>query len=62
MAEAGGVAGPGIILISTDLDEILALSDRVLVLVRGRLVDMGMSRDRAEIGRVMVSGLGEKSG
>jgi simple sugar transport system ATP-binding protein len=60
MTKTGGVGGPGIVLISTDLDEILALSDRVLVLVRGRIVDMGASRDRAEIGRVMVSGLADR--
>jgi general nucleoside transport system ATP-binding protein len=54
-----GESGPGIVLISTDLDEILALSDRIFVLVRGRLVEMGDSRDRAEIGAVMVSGAAE---
>jgi len=47
---------PGIVLISTDLDEVLALADRVLVMVRGRLVDPGDTLDRERIGAVMVSG------
>jgi len=49
---------PGIVLISTDLDEVLALADRVLVLVQGQLVDMGSTVDREEIGSVMVRGPG----
>jgi ABC-type uncharacterized transport system ATPase subunit len=31
--------GAAVVLISTDLDEVLSLADRVTVLVRGRLVD-----------------------
>jgi simple sugar transport system ATP-binding protein len=30
--------GSGILLVSTELDEILALSDRILVMFRGRIV------------------------
>ncbi len=49
-------AGGGVLLISADLDEILALSDRVAVLYRGRL---GRAEARADvdmegIGRAMV--------
>jgi general nucleoside transport system ATP-binding protein len=47
---------PGIVLISTDLDEVMALADRVLVLIRGQLVDVGATADREEVGRVMVRG------
>ena len=44
MEEAGGTGGrpadapPGIVLFSTDLDEVLDLADRVFVLVRGQLI------------------------
>jgi general nucleoside transport system ATP-binding protein len=51
-----GVQPPGIVLISTDLDEVIALADRVLVMVRGELVDLGTTLDREEIGTVMVRG------
>lgn len=53
---SGGRTHPGIVLISTDLDEILTLADRVLVLVAGQLVDMGTTADREQIGSVMVRG------
>jgi general nucleoside transport system ATP-binding protein len=53
-----GTPPPGIVLISTDLDEVMALADRILVLVRGRLVDLGTTADREEIGSVMVRGPG----
>jgi len=47
--------GAGVLLISTDLDEILALSDRVLVMYEGQLTDVGEIDEstRQEIGRVM---------
>jgi simple sugar transport system ATP-binding protein len=35
-------AGAGVLLISEDLDELFALSDRLLVLFRGRIVGFGM--------------------
>ena len=40
---------PGIVLFSTDLDEVLDLADRVFVLVRGRLVAVP-ERDRTPLG------------
>ena len=47
----------GVVLISTDLDEILDLADRIMVLVRGRLIPLpAEARDRGEIGRVMLTG------
>ncbi len=52
-AEAGG--GVATLLISTDLDEVLDMSHRIAVMVRGRIV--GIVRNgpaaRAEIGRMM---------
>jgi simple sugar transport system ATP-binding protein len=48
-------AGRGILLLSTDLDELLALSDRIAVLVQGRLVGIvanGAGAGQA-IGRLM---------
>ncbi len=52
-------AGCAILLISTDLDEILALSDRIGVLYTGRLVAMlpGQGRtSKTELGRYMLQG------
>ncbi len=54
---ARGENGPGIVLVSADLDEILALADRVLVMVRGRLTPVPEAeRTRAGIGRRMLAG------
>jgi general nucleoside transport system ATP-binding protein len=47
--------GAGVLLISEDLDEILALSDRIGVITRGRIVaEFKRSADRQAIGRAMV--------
>jgi simple sugar transport system ATP-binding protein len=47
----------GVVLISTDLDEVLRLSDRVYVMVRGRLLEVPESgRTREGIGRMMLAG------
>lgn len=52
---AGAAArGAAVLLISEDIEEILALSDRVLVMSRGRLVAQEGRPDRAEIGRLML--------
>ena len=46
---------PGVVLISSDLDEVLALSDRVLVMVRGRLIEVPELRlSREGIGAMML--------
>ena len=46
---------PGIVLISADLDEILELSHRVAVMVRGRLVPVPPDKhDRTAIGELML--------
>jgi ABC-type uncharacterized transport system ATPase subunit len=47
--------GAAVVLISEDLDEILALSDRIGVMTRGRIVsEFTRPADRQEIGRAMV--------
>ncbi len=57
-AGAGGRptnAPPGIVLFSTDLDEVLDLGDRVFVLVRGRLIAVPEEeRNPAGMGRLML--------
>ena len=47
--------GAGVLLISEDLDEVLALSDRILVMQSGRIAET-KSRDRAVIGAMMTGG------
>jgi general nucleoside transport system ATP-binding protein len=49
--------GAAVLLIHSDLDELLAISDRVVVVQDGRLSDSGWpSCDRAAIGRLMLGG------
>jgi simple sugar transport system ATP-binding protein len=47
-------AGSAILLVSTELEEVLALSDRVLALVRGRLVPVPRGADREAIGAILL--------
>ena len=50
-----GKRPPGVVLISADLDEILELSDRIAVMVRGRLIPVPPGdRNRAAIGERML--------
>ncbi len=54
-AVGAGGAPPGIVLFSTDLDEVLDLADRVFVLVRGRLIAVPEEeRTPAGMGRLML--------
>ena len=47
--------GTAVVLISTDLDEVISLASRLLVLSRGRVVPVeGTSPDRREVGRLML--------
>ena len=51
-------AGVGVLLVSEDLDELLALSDRIVVMHAGHIAGevAAHDADRAEIGRLMVGG------
>jgi simple sugar transport system ATP-binding protein len=50
--------GAGVLLVSADLDEILALSDRVMVMYEGQLADAGRVDDtiRQRVGQLMTGG------
>ncbi|WP_295372198.1 ABC transporter ATP-binding protein [uncultured Pseudacidovorax sp.] len=49
-------AGAAVLLISEDLDEVLALADRVGVMARGRIVaEFDQPADRQEVGQAMVA-------
>ena len=50
--------GAAVLLVSAELDEVLGLSDRILVMYDGQIVAEleGASADRAEIGRLMAGG------
>jgi len=47
-------AGAAVLLISTDLDEVLALADRTLALVRGAVVVVPPGCDRATLGSILL--------
>ena len=50
--------GAAVLLISNELDELLAMSDRIAVMYRGRVVELveRAAFDRAAIGRAMLTG------
>lgn len=49
--------GPGVLLVSTDLNEVIELSDRIFTAVRGRLIEIPAdARTRDSIGSVMLAG------
>ncbi len=48
--------GAAILLVSSDLDEAIALADRILVLYRGRLTEAPKGADRETIGLLLLSG------
>jgi len=54
-----GPEGPGTVLVSSDLDEVLELSDRVFVMVRGTLRSVPPHRrSREGVGAAMLGGTG----
>jgi len=50
----------GILLISTDLDELLALSDRIAVIYEGELVAQGSDFAEEELGLLMAGQIKER--
>jgi len=48
--------GSGVLLISTELDEVLLLSDRMVALVEGRIVSVPRGANRAALGAILLSG------
>lgn len=58
--QAPGKPPPGVVLISTDLDEILELADRIVVMVRGRLAPVPPHQhSAAAIGKMMLGAVGK---
>jgi simple sugar transport system ATP-binding protein len=53
---AAAAAGAAVLLHSSDLDEVLALSDRVLVAVRGVIREVPRGVGRGAVGELMVAG------
>ena len=53
--------GAGVLILSADLDEVLALSDRIVVFYESRIVDAGYwdEGSRQRVGQLMTGGLGE---
>ena len=51
-------AGPAVLLVSAELDEVLELSDRIGVMFRGRMVAVldGPTADREQLGLLMATG------
>jgi len=47
-------AGAGVLLISTELDEVLALADRTVALVRGAIVPVPPGSDRGTLGALLL--------
>jgi len=47
-------AGSAVLLVSTELEEVLALSDRVVALVRGEIVPVPEGSDASAIGAILL--------
>lgn len=52
---AAAAAGAAVLFTSTDLDEVVAYADRVVVAARGELFEVAPGADRATIGRTMMT-------
>ncbi|HAZ27696.1 TPA: heme ABC transporter ATP-binding protein [Candidatus Acetothermia bacterium] len=50
--------GAAVLLVSADLDEVMAISDRILVIHNGRLSETSESPSRQELGMLMAGGRG----
>ncbi|MGH7585866.1 MAG: ABC transporter ATP-binding protein [Gemmatimonadales bacterium] len=51
---SAAASGAAVLFHSSDLDEVLELATRVVVMTRGRMVEMGRGATREEVGAVMV--------
>jgi simple sugar transport system ATP-binding protein len=51
-------AGAAVLLISTELGEVLELADRVVALVHGRLIPVPCGADRAQLGALLLGSAG----
>jgi ABC-type uncharacterized transport system ATPase subunit len=60
---AAATAGAAVLVVSADLDEVLALADRIVVMVGGRIVDQFPSADASteRLGRAMAGLVGASS-
>jgi simple sugar transport system ATP-binding protein len=55
---AAAAEGAAIILYSTDLDEVISVADRVVVVCRGTVRSLPPGADRATVGAAMLGGVG----
>jgi simple sugar transport system ATP-binding protein len=53
---AAAASGAAVLVYSSDLDEVLALADRVLVATRGTISEVPRPATRATVGELMVTG------
>lgn len=53
--------GGAVLLISTEIDEVLALADRLFALVQGRLVSVPPTADRAALGAILLGRRAERA-
>ena len=53
---AAAASGAAVLVYSSDLDEVLALGDRVVVVVRGVVTEVPRDATRAHVGELMVTG------
>jgi simple sugar transport system ATP-binding protein len=55
---AAAEGGAAVLLYSSDLDEVLELADRILVVVSGAVREAPASADRTEVGAMMLGTVG----
>ncbi len=53
---AAAASGAAVLLYSSDLDEVLAIADRLVVMSRGALIEVPPGASRAQVGEMMVTG------
>jgi general nucleoside transport system ATP-binding protein len=58
---AAATAGAGVLVHTADLDELLTIADRIVVVAGGRTMEPPAGAGRSEIGRMMLGGQGTES-